>query len=407
MRQRGNNFRSNDGFERNKKSFGGHSGGYGGGRRGSRGGKRAYIDESKYISKAIDRKVTEYTPENRFSDFKINENIKKSIEIKGYEKPTLIQDKAIPVALAGHDLIGIANTGTGKTAAFLIPLIDKILKDKKEKALIIAPTRELAEQISGELRGFTNGMRIFSVLAVGGMNIRPQIMNLRKGVSFVIGTPGRINDLIDRKVLKLEEYTNVVLDEADRMLDMGFIDDVRDIFEKLPEKKQILFFSATFEREIERLANDFLKEPVKIEVKTGDTAENVDQDVIRFDRHEEKMDKLHDLLIDSEFTKVLIFGETKMGVEDICINLEDRGLRALSIHGDKSQRERRMALRMFKEERVKILVATDVAARGIDIPDVSHVINYDIPQTYEDYIHRIGRTGRANLSGTALTFVEE
>ncbi len=407
MRQKTNSFRSNDGFEKKKKSFGERSGGYNKGRRGSGGGRRAFIDESRFISKAKDRKIVEYSPKNRFYDLPINEALKKSIEAKGYEKPTLIQDKAIIPALEGNDLIGIANTGTGKTAAFLIPLIDKVLNNKNEKVLIIAPTRELAEQISGELSGFSKGMKIFSALAVGGMNIGSQIMNIRKGVSFVIGTPGRINDLITRKVLKLEQFGTLVLDEADRMLDMGFIGEVRNIFEKMPEKKQVLFFSATFEKEIQRLADDFLKDPVKIEAKTGDTSENVDQDVVKFSRYEEKMDTLHNLLIEGGFKKVLIFGETKMGVEEVCTNLKDRGFKVVSIHGDKSQRDRRVALKMFKEEKAEIMVATDVAARGLDIPEVTHVINYDIPHTYEDYVHRIGRTGRASSKGTALTFVKE
>lgn len=396
--------------DRKESSRGGSRGGFkksGGYKSHSYGKNRAYIDESRFISKAKDRKIVEYIPKTRFCDLPINESLKKSIEAKGYEKPTLIQDKAILPALEGNDLIGIANTGTGKTAAFLIPLIDKVLNNKKEKVLIIAPTRELAEQISGELAGFSKGMKLFSALAVGGMNIGSQIMNIRKGVSFVIGTPGRINDLINRKVLKLEEFGTLVLDEADRMLDMGFIGEVRDIFGKMPEKKQVLFFSATFEREIQRLADDFLKNPIKIEAKTGETAENVDQDVVKYSRYEEKMDTLHNLLIEGEFKKVLIFGETKMGVEEVCTTLKDRGFKAVSIHGDKSQRDRRLALKMFKEEKAEIMVATDVAARGLDIPEVTHVINYDIPHTYEDYVHRIGRTGRASSKGIALTFVKE
>ena len=374
-----------------------------------RGGRSdaGFCDESKFIKKASPAKdAGEAKIEHCFADFEIDSRLKGNISLKGYKKPTLIQDRAIPEILKGADLIGLANTGTGKTAAFLIPLIEKAIRDKKEKTLVIAPTRELAEQTNVELRDFSNGLSIYSTLAVGGMNIRPQINSLRRGSNFVIGTPGRLNDLIKRKYLRAQEFSNVVLDEADRMLDMGFIDDVRKIFSGIPEKRQTVFFSATFSKEVESLAAAFLKEPILVKVKTGDTADNIDQDVIRFSCREEKMKILHDLLIKEEFKKVLIFGETKSGVQGIHQDLALRGFKAASIHGDKSQGERRIALRLFKEEKVNILVATDIAARGIDVPDVSHVINYDLPHTYSDYIHRIGRTGRAEHKGTALTFVK-
>lgn len=374
--------------------------------RGSR-SDAGFCDESKFIKKASPAKdVGEVKIEHCFADFEIDSRLKENISLKGYKKPTLIQDRAIPEILKGADLIGLANTGTGKTAAFLIPLIEKTIRDKKEKTLVIAPTRELAEQTNVELRDFSSGLSIYSTLAVGGMNIRPQINSLRRGSNFVIGTPGRLNDLIKRKYLRAQEFSNVVLDEADRMLDMGFIDDVRKIFSGIPEKRQTVFFSATFSKEVESLAAAFLKEPTLVKVKTGDTADNIDQDVVRFSCREEKMKILHDLLIKEEFKKVLIFGETKSGVQGIHQDLALRGFKAASIHGDKSQGERRIALRLFKEEKVNILVATDIAARGIDVPDVSHVINYDLPHTYSDYIHRIGRTGRAENKGTALTFVK-
>ena len=378
------------------------SGGFGRGRT-----IKSFSDESKFIKKASGKTVEEFVPTHNFADFKIEARLKENILARGFERPTPIQDRSIPELLEGKDLIGLANTGTGKTAAFLVPLLNKVIKDRKEKVLIIAPTRELAEQINGEFLAFSKGLRIFSVAATGGTNIRPQIASLRQGVSFVIGTPGRLTDLVNRKHLKLGDFTNVVLDEADRMLDMGFVADIRDLFAKLPKERQTIFFSATFSGEVESLISEFLNNPIRIEAKTGDTAENVDQDVVRFDRYEEKMEILHNLLLGEEFKKVLIFGETKSGVENIYLELSARGFKAMSIHGDKSQRERRVALRLFKEERVKILVATDVAARGIDVPDVSHVINYDLPHTYEDYVHRIGRTGRASHKGAALTFVKK
>jgi superfamily II DNA/RNA helicase len=366
-----------------------------------------FCDESKFIKKASPAKaVDEAKIEHLFADFEVSPRLKENISLKGYKKPTLIQDRAIPEILKGADLIGLANTGTGKTAAFLVPLIEKTIRNKEEKSLIIAPTRELAEQINVELRDFSNGFPIYSTLAVGGMNIRPQINSLRRGSNFIIGTPGRLNDLIRRKYLRAHDFSNVVLDEADRMLDMGFIDDVRKIFSGIPEKRQTIFFSATFSKEVESLASSFLKNPTLIKVKTGDTADNIDQDVVRFSCREEKMKILHDLLIKEEFKKVLIFGETKSGVQGIHQDLALRGFKTVSIHGDKSQGERRIALRLFKEEKVNILVATDIAARGIDVPDVSHVINYDLPHSYSDYIHRIGRTGRAENKGIALTFVK-
>jgi len=344
--------------------------------------------------------------EHQFADFEVGHRLKENIAAKGYVTPTPIQDRAIPELLAGNDLIGIANTGTGKTAAFLIPFIEKTVKNHKEKTLIIAPTRELAEQINLELKDFSKGFPIYSTLAVGGINIRPQINSLRRGSSFVIGTPGRLTDLAKRKCLNMGEFSNVVLDEADRMFDMGFIADVRRIFSELPKERQTVLFSATFPKEVESLVSSFLENPVTVKTKTGDTADNIDQDVVRFNHREEKMDILHDLLIKTEFKKVLIFGETKRGVQGIHRDLAARGFKTASIHGDKTQNERRTALKLFKEEKINILVATDVAARGIDVPDVSHVINYDIPHTYEDYVHRIGRTGRAEHKGTALTFVK-
>jgi len=366
-----------------------------------------FCDESRFIKKASPAKPSEVAEvKHLFADFEVCSHLRENIAAKGYTTPTPIQDKAIPELLEGRDLIGIANTGTGKTAAFLIPFIEKAVKNHKEKTLILAPTRELAEQINIEFRDFAKGFPLYSTLAVGGMNIRPQINSLRRGSSFVICTPGRLTDLAKRKHLNMHEFTNVVLDEADRMLDMGFIADIRRILSELPKERQTVLFSATFSKEVESLISAFLVNPVTIKTKTGDTAANIDQDVVRFNYREEKMDILHDLLIKEEFKKVLIFGETKRGVQDIHKSLSSRGFKTASIHGDKTQSERRTALRLFKEEKINILVATDVAARGIDVPDVSHVINYDLPHTYEDYVHRIGRTGRAERKGTALTFVK-
>lgn len=376
----------------------------GGGKRGPRKGQ--HIDINKFINKTvITEEAVVYTPEHLFKDFIIDERLKENILGKGYNEPTPIQDRVIPHILHGHDVVGIANTGTGKTAAFLIPFIDKILKNPKEKVLIMAPTRELAQQIEMELKGFVKGFKIFSVCCVGGAAIGRQISDLRYQHNFIIGTPGRIKDLIERKVIDLSQFKSVVLDEADRMLDMGFIHDMRYMLDLMPKERHTLFFSATLSPEIAALIKDFLKEPVMVSVKTQDTSKNVEQDVVKLKAGEDKLEVLHDLLINPEFKKVIIFGRTKHGVEKLAVALNKRGFKAQSIHGDKNQGQRQRALDAFKKGLSQILVATDVAARGLDISGVSHVINYDIPETYDDYVHRIGRTGRAGQRGKALTFI--
>ena len=389
---------------------GGFRGGRSGGNRGGGGGRRfqdATLHFSKFINKAKPNEpVKEYEPKNLFNDFVISESIKKNIARKNYIKPSPIQDQAIPSILEGRDLVGLANTGTGKTAAFLIPLLEKVLKDPNEMVLIMAPTRELAIQIEDELKGFSHGMKVFSACCVGGAFIGKQIRDLKYKNNFVIGTPGRLKDLMERGALDLSKFRNVVLDEADRMLDMGFIADMKFMLAKMPKERQTLFFSATLSKEIERLINDFLTNPVMVSVKTRDTAESIDQDIVRVGRDKTKIDVLHDLLKDVEFKKVLVFGKTKHGVERLGKELLMRGITAESIHGDKRQAKRQQALGLFKDNKIQVLVATDVAARGIDVSDISHVINFDLPSTYEDYVHRIGRTGRGGKSGKALTFVD-
>ncbi len=375
--------------------------------RGRRGFGTQNIDVSRFINKAvITEQVEHFVPEHSFTDFQVDERLKTNIVLKGYASPTPIQDKAIPHLLRGSDIVGIANTGTGKTAAFLIPLINKVLSNPRENVLIMAPTRELAIQIDQEFREFTKGMRMWSVCTVGGASLGRQIGDLRRQHNFIIGTPGRIKDLVERRFIQLSRFNSVVLDEADRMLDMGFINDMRKIMAAMPKERHTLFFSATLSREIEALIHEFLREPVRISVKTQDTSKNVDQDIIRVDGGKGKLEMLQDLLGQPGFSKVLIFGRTKHGVERLYNTLIERGFKAESIHGDKNHSRRQRALRSFKENQIQVLIATDVAARGLDIPDVSHVINYDIPATYEDYVHRIGRTGRANKKGKALTFVE-
>lgn len=376
------------------------------GNKGNRAPGQQYIDPSKFINKAvITEEVKRFIPEHAFIDFPIGEALKRNVVAKGYTAPTPIQDRTIPQVLKGQDVVGIANTGTGKTAAFLIPLIDKVVKNPKEQVLVIVPTRELALQIEQEFKALTKGLRLFSVCVVGGASIVPQLKALKYKNNFVIGTPGRLKDLIERGSIRLNDFGTLVLDEADRMLDMGFVHDMRYVVKGMPTTRHTLFFSATLSREIEGLIGEFLKEPVRISVKTGDTSKNVEQDVVRV-QGKPKLDILHDLLTQEEFNKVIIFGRTKHGVEKLSKMLTDRGFKAESIHGNKSHGQRQRALKSFKENQVQILVATDVAARGLDIDNVSHVINYDLPTTYDDYVHRIGRTGRGTKRGKALTFVE-
>jgi len=381
---------------------------------GSRGGRRQpktdarLLDLSRFVKKAIRTTETEeFDPKHRFADFKMHDGLKRNVYTKGFVNPTPNQDGAIPPALEGRDVIGIANTGTGKTVAFLLPLMDKSFRRRNEQTLVMTPTRELALQIETEFRAFSRGLGLRSVVVIGGAGFAPQIAAVSKNPDFVIGTPGRLKDLVGRGVLDLSTFSNVVLDEADRMLDMGFVKDIRELLGMLREDRQTLFFSATMPREVGDLARKFLRNPVTVEVKSRATSENVEQDIITVKNVDQKIEILHDLLLKEDFKKVLIFRKTKRSVGNLATALVKNGFRADSIHGDKTQGQRERALRRFAQDELQVLVATDVAARGLDIPDVTHVINYDLPENYEDYIHRIGRTGRGTKTGNALTFVEE
>lgn len=370
--------------------------------------KREKIQTHRFVNKAEAKtEANIFIPQNTFENFSVHEGLLKNIQKKGYENPTPIQDQIILHIEEGKDVVGVANTGTGKTGAFLIPIIEKTLLDKKTKTLIVVPTRELAQQIDDEFRSLTEGLRMFSACCVGGARIGKQIAELRHYNHVVIGTPGRLKDFTQRKIIKLEQFNTVVLDEADRMLDMGFIKDVRHIMAGLNPHHQTLFFSATLSKEIEKIVSEFLNDPISISVKTRDTAKNVDQDVVRVGKGREKVEMLFNLLRKKEFAKVLVFVRTKQGAEALSERLMRKGFKADSIHGDKNQFQRQRALDGFKKDITKILVATDVAARGLDIPDVSHVINYDIPATHDDYAHRIGRTGRGEKTGKALTFIDK
>lgn len=368
----------------------------------------AYIHPSKFVNRATPvAEEIPYESKHKFIDFPFNPTLQDNIAARNYIAPSPIQDQAIPLILEGKDVIGLANTGTGKTAAFSLPIIE-MLKGTNggPLVLIMAPTRELAQQIDEEFRLFSRGMQIFTAICVGGTNIDRQIRDLRRRPQVVIGTPGRLKDLMKRGDLKLEHVKELVLDEADRMLDMGFVNDMRAIIGALPkEDRQTLFFSATITPSINSLIDEFLNDPVTVSVRTAETSEHVDQDVIEASSKEEKLEKLTELLSRSEFDKVLVFGETKFGVQRLSDHLEKSGVSSVAIHGNKSQSQRQRALKAFKDNKARVMVATDVAARGLDIPNVSHVINFDQPASYDDYIHRIGRTGRGGAQGKALTFI--
>lgn len=341
-----------------------------------------------------------------FNELGISQDLMKSISKMGFEEATPIQSQTIPLALEGHDVIGQAQTGTGKTAAFGIPLIENVdVKDENIQGIVIAPTRELAIQVSEELHkiGHFNRVRILPIY--GGQDITRQIRSLKKHPHIIVGTPGRVIDHINRKTLKLQNVKTVVLDEADEMLNMGFIEDIEAILKGVPEERQTLLFSATMPGPIQRIAERFMKDPKVVKVKTKEmTVPNIQQYYLEV-QEKKKFDVLTRLLDIQSPELAIIFGRTKRRVDELSEALTLRGYAAEGIHGDLSQAKRISVLRKFKEGSIEVLVATDVAARGLDISGVTHVYNFDIPQDPESYVHRIGRTGRAGKTGMAMTFV--
>ena len=386
------------------RRFGKPSGGGGGAKRGPR---KSTADISKFVRKASDQKVEVAAPviKHVFADFNFSKELNKNLVSKGYNTPTQIQDQSIHYILEGRDVVGLANTGTGKTGAFLLPLIDKVWKDKKNMVLILAPTRELAMQIDKEFRTFSTGMGIFSAMCVGGMPIWKQINDLARKPNFIIGTPGRIKDLSDRGKINYGSIGNIVLDEVDHMLDMGFVEPITLILNSLKADRQSLFFSATMPANIKNLISKFTNNPVTVEVASRSSVSNIDQDVVKVTDEAHKFSELKRLLSEEGFDKVIIFTETKRQVDKLSKDLAKEKFLVESIHGDKRQNQRKKAIDLFEKDKVSILVATDVAARGLDIKGVTHVINYTIPGTDEDYTHRIGRTGRGENKGVALTFI--
>lgn len=335
-----------------------------------------------------------------------------ALESAGYKKLTPIQEQAIPKLLEGHDLLGVAQTGTGKTASFAIPILQDLALDKnntrknrKIQSLIIAPTRELAIQIADSFKKYGKNLNLKSLVIYGGVSQHPQTKRLRQGVDIVIATPGRLLDLIQQKHVHLDSVRHFVLDEADLMLDMGMIDDVKKIVKFMPKERQTMLFSATMPKEIEKLTKALLNDPVKVEVTpVSSTVDTIEQKFYYVDQGN-KTNLLLDLLKDSSIESALVFSRTKIGANKMVQALVNNGHRAEAIHADKTQRARQKALKNFKERKTRVLVATDIAARGIDISELSHVINYNLPEVPETYVHRIGRTGRSGHHGIALSFV--
>ncbi|MCU0354587.1 MAG: DEAD/DEAH box helicase [Cytophagales bacterium] len=350
-----------------------------------------------------------------FENLNLIEPIRKALQTEGYTKPTPIQEQAIPVVLQGKDLLGCAQTGTGKTAAFAIPMLQLLYQQQQQnpekgrkqiKALVVTPTRELAIQIADSFAAYGAHTRLTCAVIFGGVSQRPQTDALQRGVDILVATPGRLLDLVNQRFVNLQSLSLFVLDEADRMLDMGFIHDVKKILTLLPAKRQSLFFSATMPPDIQKLADSILRSPVKVEVTpVSSTADTIRQSVYFVDRGN-KNNLLVDVLQDKSIETALVFTRTKHGADKVARMLAKHGIRAEAIHGNKSQNARQRALENFKSKQIRVLVATDIAARGIDVDELAYVINFEIPNIPETYVHRIGRTGRAGASGTALSFCD-
>ncbi|MDA3793286.1 MAG: DEAD/DEAH box helicase [Elusimicrobia bacterium] len=341
-----------------------------------------------------------------FSQFKLDSRLMQGISTAGFEEPTPVQKKVIPMAITGSDLIVTAQTGTGKTAAFVLPILHKLLDRKPGtvSALIVTPTRELAAQIHRDIQELKGGTNVKSITIYGGVSAKPQIRALRSGLDIVIACPGRLLDLMNRGHVKLGKLDTLVLDEADRMLDMGFLPDIKRIIAKTPSHRKTMLFSATFPRQIETLAKKSLTKPQRVSIGMSKPAHTVDHALFPVPQHL-KAKLLYRLLKDTNTESVLVFTRTKHRAKSLSAQIAKRGYSATSLHGNRSQRQRDTAIKGFRDGRFHIMVATDIAARGLDIDNISHVINYDIPGTPDDYIHRIGRTGRAKRSGDAFTFI--
>jgi ATP-dependent RNA helicase RhlE len=349
-----------------------------------------------------------------FENLNITQPILKALKSEGYTEPTLIQTKAIPPLLEGRDLLGCAQTGTGKTAAFAIPILQGLSEEYRNKkgkrqikALVLAPTRELAIQIGDSFKAYGKYLDLKTLVVYGGVSQNPQTRSLANGVDILVATPGRLLDLVNQKYIRLGQVTHFVLDEADMMLDMGMLPDVKRIIKLMPENRQTMFFSATMPDEIVKLSNSILKNPMSVSITpVSSTVKVIEQSVYQVDKTN-KINLLVHLLKNKSIVSALVFSRTKHGADKIVRLLYKAGIQAQAIHGNKSQNARQLALNNFKERKTRILVATDIAARGIDIEELSHVFNYDLPEVPETYVHRIGRTGRAGLGGVAIAFCDQ
>jgi ATP-dependent RNA helicase RhlE len=349
-----------------------------------------------------------------FQDLNLIEPILRALKTEGYTTPTPIQEQAIPILLQRRDLLGCAQTGTGKTAAFTIPILQLLYQDRLQhkeqktiKALILTPTRELAIQINESIAAYGKNTGLKHLVIFGGVSQHGQTEALRRGVDILVATPGRLLDLIQQRYISLDHIKFLVLDEADRMLDMGFVHDVKKIIAKVPQKRQTLFFSATMPKEIQQLADSILNNPEKVEVTpVSSTADTIQQELYYVEKNDKRSLLAH-ILKDKEIKTALVFTRTKHGADKVVKDLHKVGITAEAIHGNKSQNARQRALKNFKDRTTRVLIATDIAARGIDIDELTHVINYEIPNIPETYVHRIGRTGRAGASGIALTFCDQ
>jgi len=369
--------------------------------------KESTLDNRLFTKKAEPQIAHTYTAKNTIEQLPVNPSIIKNLLTKGYTNPTEIQEKSLNALLEGRNLLGLAQTGTGKTAAFLVPLVHQLLNTAPAfQVLIVIPTRELALQIEEELYTITKGLKIYSQVFIGGTSVSRDIQKLSRPSHFIIGTPGRLHDMANKGLLKFPLFTTLVLDEFDRLLDMGFSEDIKRMVRNMQQRKQTILFSATEEQGQKKLINELLENPVEVRInRNNSTGDHIDQESITLKPGEDKMDVLTAMLKQPDFEKVIVFAETKRWVSKVCKELKRRGITTDEIHGDKSQNYRQKALLSFKTSKIKVLVATDVAARGIDVDEVSHVINYQKPKNLDSYVHRIGRTGRAGKSGKAYTFI--
>jgi len=395
-------YRNNNG--RNNRFGGGNSRGRGGRGRFNRGkplNPALYVND---LQNEVAEEKEAYTGV-KYSDYKLNPALFSNIEKKGFELTTEIQEKAIPMILEGKNVLGISATGSGKTAAFLIPMIQKMLGDKTQNLMVVAPTRELAQQISQEAQILVRGTQLQTALIIGGESMGKQIAQLRRGGDIIIGTPGRLNDLINRNVIYPSNYNNIVIDEVDRMLDMGFVKDIQFIYENLAQPKQSLFFSATLGKSIQKIVDSMTNSYELIRLAGNKPSKSVVQSIVDYNSNQNKIDLLEDILKRDDVQKAIVFVDTKRYADKVDMTLYKRNFKVGVIHGDKRQNTRKRVIESFKKSRINVLIATNVAARGIDIDDITHVINLDEPQTHDEYIHRIGRTGRNGALGTAYTFV--